>query len=105
MILFPGLIFCITHSPPMQCHIGVMEQQETVDDRIARVKGSARLLVPYLPLCQWSSWFFGFVNLSKGEENLFFLSLAPIPSPFTPSPPTRFHASRASCPLTTDTQV
>ena len=55
----------------MQCHIGMIEQQETVDDRIARVKGSARLPVPYLPLCQWSSWFFLFVNLSKGEETYF----------------------------------
>ena len=104
MILFPGLIFCITHSPPMQCHIGVIEQQETVDDRIARVKGSARLPVPYLPLCQWSSWVFLFVNLSKGEETFFPLSRSNPLSLYSVSP-TRFHASRASYSLTTDTHV
>ena len=40
MILFPGLIFRITHSPPMQCHIyiGVIEQQKSVDERIARAR-------------------------------------------------------------------
>ena len=73
----------------MQCHIGVIEQQETVDDRIAPVKGSAQLPVPYLPLCQRSSWFFLFVNLSKGEKTYFSslslqspLTLLRLPYPF-----------------------
>ena len=68
----------------MQCHIGVIEQQETVDDRIARVKGSARLPVPY-PSANGQAGFL-ICKFVQERRNLFFLSLAPIPSPFSPSP-------------------